>query len=207
MKLQFSSKFTTRLFLLLTAFLTVSQAQATLISGDLTVDNQQWVYLSTDDSVQGDFVSSGNNWGATDSISATLAAGVDYFLHIRAEDVGGIAGFIGDFSLDSSEHVFANGLSYITTNNSDWNVSTSGWSNYSSATTIANHGGGPWGWRPNIDSSAQWIWSSDAYNHNNVYFSLAITATTPAEQIPTPTSLAVFAFGLMAFALRRKVQA
>jgi len=177
-----------------------SVANAGVITGKLNVDNQNWVYLSTDDNVQGDFLSSGNNWTVTDYFNGNLTAGTDYFLHIKAEDVGGIAGFLGEFSLTGNDHVFSNGLVEILTNTTDWNVSTTGWNNYVAATMVnGTNGVGPWGTRPAINQNAAWIWSSNAYNDNNTYFSLGITATN----VPEPSTMLVFALGMIVLVSRQ----
>ena len=175
-------------------------AHAGLLTGALNVDNQHWVYLSTDDNTQGNLLSSGNDWTITDTFSAGLMAGTDYFLHIYAKDVGGIAGFLGEFNLTGSEHLFSNGLDEVLTNTSDWQVSTSGWNNYVNASMVnGTNGVGPWGNIAGVDSSATWIWTTDAQNDNQVYFSLAITAT----DVPEPSTLAIFALALMGLASRR----
>jgi len=174
-----------------------SLANAGLITGELNVDNQHWVYLSTDDNTQGIEISSGNNWTVTDTFSTNLTAGTDYFLHINAQDVGGIAAFLGNFSL-GNDHLFSNGLTEILTNTTNWKVSTSGWNSYVDATMVnGTNGVSPWGTRSAIDSNATWIWSSDAQNDNNVYFSLAITA------VPEPSTFAIFALGMIGLASRR----
>ncbi len=47
----------------------------------------------------------------------------------------------------------------------DWGVSTRGWNNYQDARGLGSNGAWPWGTRPAIDTSAEWIWSADAHNH------------------------------------------
>ncbi|WP_075186183.1 PEP-CTERM sorting domain-containing protein [Teredinibacter haidensis] len=190
-----------RLVLASVAFFSIA-ANATLISGELNVDNQHWVYISTDDSTQGDSISSGDNWGITDTFSHTLDAGTDYFLHIYAEDVGGIAGFLGNLFLDSSDHIFTNGTDTLLTNGTDWNVSTTGWSGYTTASTYGSNGVGPWGTQAAIDSSAQWIWSDDAHNHNETYFSVAINSVSSAS-VPEPSTLILLFIGIAGLGLSR----
>lgn len=181
-----------------------TSASATLLSGGLNVDNGYAAYISTDNATQGTLVSSANNWYSTYSFSGVnLTAGQDYFLHIFAYDQGGIAGFLGEFNLSGSDHVFSNGLSNLKTNTTDWDVSTSGWNNYLDATSLGNNGVGPWGTQSAVASDAQWIWSADAHNHNQVYFTTAISAAKVSE----PTSMMLFGFGLAGLMLaRRKVR-
>jgi hypothetical protein len=150
------------------------------LSGNLTADNRFDVYLSTDDSVQGLYIGSGSNWRKTYNFSYDLIDGQDYFLHIVAEDQGGIAGFLGQFNL-TSEHLFSNKQTTIYTTPEHWKVSKTGWTNYVNAAKVnGNNGVSPWGTRPSISANATWIWSQDAYNDNKVYLSLAIIAQIPA---------------------------
>ena len=103
-------------------------AHATLMSGSVHVDNLVSVYISTDDTIEGTLLASGTDWTiATAFTNFNLATGTDYFLHVFAEDAGGRAGFIGDFSLTGTDHLFVNGLSTITTNPTDWVVNKTGW--------------------------------------------------------------------------------
>jgi len=148
------------------------------LSGNLNVDNQFDAYLSIDDNVQGTFLGSGSNWQISEAISSGLNEGQDYYLHIHARDIGGAAGFLGEFSLTGSSHTFENGSASLLTNGSDWRVSTSGWSSYQSASTYGANGVTPWGNRSGVDSSAQWIWSSDNWAHNTNYFTTKISASS-----------------------------
>ena len=181
--------------------LSSTQASATMLSGGLNVDNGYAAYISTDDSVQGTLVSAANNWYSTYNFSGVnLSAGQNYFLHIFAYDQGGIAGFLGEFNLTGSDHVFSNGLNTLLTNTTDWDVSTSGWGGYQDASYLGNNGVSPWGTRSGVSSNADWIWSQDAHNHNEVYFTTAITAAAVSE----PGAMMLFGLGLAGLMFARK---
>ena len=127
-----------------------------------------------------------------------------YYLHVQAEDWGYIAGFLGDFSIDTNDHVFNNGLAQLLTNNVDWNLSTTGWNNYTTASTsllgTSYNGIGPWGLRNGVDANADWIWSSESYTDLNAYFSTTITAVTA---VPAPSTMIIFGLALIGLASRR----
>ena len=146
------------------------------LSGTLHVDNSFEVYISTDDSVEGVLISSGNSWPTAYTFLTTLSAGQEYYLHVKAADSGGAAGFLGDFELSGSNHTFSNGLATLNTNTTDWVVSKTGWSNYVPASSYGVNGVSLWGNRPAVDSSAEWIWSSDNNADNLNYFSIKIIA-------------------------------
>jgi hypothetical protein len=190
--------------LILTMLMIVSApASATLISGGLSVDNGYIAYLSTDNFNPGSMISSGNNWTTTYTFSGiNLTAGQNYFLHIYAYDQGGIAGFLGQFNLTGAGHLFSNGQSTLMTNTIDWSVSTSGWNSYLAANTLGVNGVGPWGTRPGISSSAEWIWSADANNHDFNYFSTAISAV--AVEVPEPNSLFLMSLVIIGLVVARK---
>lgn len=179
-------------------------ASASVLTGNLNVDYTFSAYLSTDDNVQGALLVSGNDWTVTDTFSTNLTAGTDYYLHVQAEDWGYIAGFLGDFSIDTNDHVFNNGLAQLLTNNVDWNVSTTGWNNYTTASTsllgTSYNGIGPWGLRSGVDANADWIWSSESYTDLNAYFSTTITAVTA---VPAPSTMIIFGLALIGLASRR----
>ncbi|MDX2464343.1 MAG: DUF11 domain-containing protein [Porticoccus sp.] len=149
------------------------------LSGDINVDNEHTTYISTDNSVAGTLISSGNNWPLTDSFAGiVLTPGIPYFLHVNGIDVGGVAAFLGDFTLTGGGHTFAGGGTTITTGTTNWLVSTTGWSSYVVPTGYGLNGVAPWGVRPPpADPAAEWIWSADNNLDNNVYFTLAINPT------------------------------
>lgn len=186
--------------LLLSVTTLISTAHAGLIEGNINVDNYHSVYLSTDDNVQGTFLTYNANWGATDTFSSALTAGTDYFLHIKATNYGGPAAILGSFNLDASEHLFSNGLdSIVTDTSSNWGVSSTGWGSYGSTTSYGINGVNPWGLQAGVDASAEWIWT-DSYSNGDVrYFTVAINAV----DVPEPSSVALFSLALLAFGARR----
>ena len=99
----------------LAAIASVSTAQATTLSGNLTADNDFAAYISTDDSVLGTVLTGGNDWTITNTLSQSLTAGVTNYLHIVALNQGGPDGFIGSFSLSDSLFKFANGTQSLVT--------------------------------------------------------------------------------------------
>ena len=145
------------------------------LTGSMNVDNTFRAYISTDDSVQGALIGSGNNWPTTVDIATMLTEGQDYYLHVYATDVGGVAGFLGDFEITGTSHSFSNGLKVLDTNTSDWSVSTTGWENYLPASGYGLNGVSPWGNRSAVNGTAEWIWSSDNNNDNVNYFSAKIS--------------------------------
>ena len=175
----------------LLALATIGQNSfASTLSGELTVDNSETVYISTSDSVAGAEIVAGASWPVTESFSGIeLVAGQDYFLHVHGVDAGFVAGFLGEFSIEGIDHLFANGATTIATNDTDWLVSTSGWGDYVGASSLGVNGIAPWGPFPSIDASAQWLWSTDAINDNEAFFTLAIIATP----VPLPPAIWLFA--------------
>lgn len=190
-------------FAISTLLLASTQVSASLLSGGLNVDNGYVAYLSTDNNVQGTQISAGNNWTSTYNFSGVnLDAGQNYFLHIYAYDQGWIAGLLGDFNLNGTDHVFANGQSNLTTNTTDWDVSTSGWNAYQNVSSLGANGVGPWGTRPDVDSSAEWIWSANAYDDNYAYFTTAISAVSAS--VPEPSTMFLLGLGLAGLVVARK---
>ncbi|MBL4822842.1 MAG: hypothetical protein JKX90_04870 [Colwellia sp.] len=152
------------------------------LTGSMNVDNTFEAYISTDDSVQGIPIGSGNDWPTTVDIATTLAEGQDYYLHVYAVNDGthanDVAGFLGDFEITGTDHTFLNGLTTLNTNTTEWVVSTTGWSNYQSVSAYGLNGVSPWGAISGVDNSAQWIWSSNNKADNVNYFSTRIVAPT-----------------------------
>jgi hypothetical protein len=199
-------------------------ASATTISGNLTADNAFFAYVSTDNSVLGTLVASGNSWPTTFTISAAaLTPGVTNYLQIEVINYGGPGGFIGDFTLSDAGFHFANGTQSLLTETTDWagiyNSSNSSvvaqpWVQPTGATvSFGANGVAPWGVRPGISATADWIWPNDANSLPSgsacplctVDFSTVISPATTT--VPEPGSMILFGSGLAALAgmLRRKL--
>ncbi len=161
------------------------------LSGLLVVDDEFEAYISTSDSVEGTEIKSGTSWQTQYSLEADLDNNQDYYLHIKARDTGGIAGFIGEFELSGSGHAFANGTTSLTTNTADWGVSTSGWQNYQTPTAYGTMASSLWPTFANIDGNANWIWSSDYNNDNAAYFTTKISALCTADGTHQATGILI----------------
>tara|TARA_R110002110_G_scaffold91264_1_gene237352 strand:- start:450 stop:1082 length:633 start_codon:yes stop_codon:yes gene_type:complete len=185
-------------------------ASATLLSADLTVDNQFVLYISTDDSVAGTAFGSDNNWFVPTSHSTTLTDPVTYYLHLFAEDRGGPQMFIGEFSLADTNYAFANGGQSLLTNTTDWQGNNTGFgSPYTTLSDLGGDGTSPWGNTADVDDAARFIWtqasSSCGPNGNDcAYFSTAISYTGPQANVPVPATMALFGLGLIGMGVRRR---
>ena len=201
-------------------------AHPATLSGSLTVDNFFFAYVSTSDSTLGTLVASGADWPTTVSLSQALTPGVTNYLHIEAINEWGPAMFVGQFSLDNTLFMFANGTQSLLTDTPHWSAIFNNTNNSATEQTwVMPTGGGvtsfgpndgsvstPWGLFSDIDSSAQFIWSnalladpngacgSDDIHGCTVDFSTPITLTTPSA-VPLPGALPLFASGLVGLGL------
>lgn len=193
--------------LALVGLIATGTTQATTLTGNFNVDNSFQAYLSTNDSVAGNFITSGSNWQVTNSISDnSLTAGTDYFLHVVATNIDNVAGFIGEFNLSGTDHSFGFANTQHAVTNAIWNVSDAGWGGGTAATVIDGHGAAPWGdaFIGGITDSADWVWGDTTGSNQDMYFSLAINSSP----VPVPSAVWLFGTGLIGFiGMRKKASA
>ena len=169
--------------------LPLNNSPDTVLNAHMTADNGYYVYLSTNERDTGTQFGSANNWFNTDNFSSKLNSSVVNYLHIYTYDQGGIAGFLGEFTLSDNRFKFSNDTQNLVTNTTDWRAYRDAFGGVSDLVTgLGFNGTSPWGIRPGIASNAQWIWTHDADGDDVAYLSTtivpvgaAVTATSPGQ--------------------------
>lgn len=171
----------------------VADANATTLSGTLSVDNLFAAYISSDDSVLGTPIASGTDWTKAVSFAGVaLAPGLTHYLHVVGTNAGEVQMFVGKFTLSDANFQFANGTQTLLTDALHWKADP------------FNKPGGPlppagtpvsfgfnnvcctaWGGFDGLNG-AQFIWANSP--EWQAYFSAAITPVAPIET-PLPAAL------------------
>jgi hypothetical protein len=175
-------------------------AGATTLSIDMTTYAPFALYISTDDSVTGTPVDSGNGWPSTYSSSVDLTPGETNYIFVLAWDVHDSSSLIGHFLLSDTDYTFSNGTQTLVTDTSNWGVNTSGFGDtYSTPLDYGTNGASPLGYISGIDASAHFIWDPSGCLCT-AYFSTAITPS----QVPEPSTLLLLGSGMAGLAWLRK---
>lgn len=176
---------------------------ATNLTASLNVDNVFDLYLSTDDSVLGTLIGSGNNWPTTYTFTTALTAGVDNYIHVVATDTGPPAAFLGKFTLSDADFKFANDAQTLLTDTSHWQQSNTGFGvGYFTPTSAGVNGVGPWSFLSTVGADAQWLSYAGS---STTYFSTRITSLAPIPE-PGTWALMIAGLGLLGFAARRRTR-
>ena len=180
-------------------------ASASVLTANVSVDDNIWVYVSTSDTVQGTLIASGP-WDKLTTGTYALTSGTTYYIHVAAQNTGGPGGFVGDFSVDTG-FSFANGSAAMSTDPTHWLVSQSGFgSNYYTPTQWGTNGSHAvwnnpaWGTVSGISSTAPILWDSNSQLVTTLYFSTTLTSSGSAQLgvLPEPVgALALPVVGLM----------
>jgi len=191
-----------------------TNAHATTLTSTVSVDNALSLYLSNNASTLGTLIGSVGSSTDTEipyfrtsySFSEPIPSNQTYYLQIVAYNWSGPAALLGDFTLSDSNFTFNNNSQSLLTNTSNWQVYDD--SLGVGADTLLNLGtnSNPPGYYPanisGIDSSAEWIWTSNNPDVSSVrYFSTPIYST---GVVPEPATVSLLGLGALGLFFRRK---
>ncbi|MBM2815176.1 MAG: hypothetical protein HW421_1938, partial [Ignavibacteria bacterium] len=154
------------------------------LSVNMSADNKFELYISTDNNTTGTNILNGNNWSVKYSTSTNLQAGQDYWIHVKAIDLGLVEMFIGDFTLTGSFR-FENGTQLLGTNTTNWKDSRTAFGqNERTPYYVGNQGIAPWN-NYGYNGGAGHIWDSvwNTSGNDTIYFSAKIITTSNVNNV------------------------
>lgn len=196
-----------------TSLIAGTYANASIISslsGNSYIDDYGFIAISTNDSLQGTKVASTSHWSTAANFTGfSLLADIDYYIHIFVKGGNYPNNVIGEFSIDSTTHQFANGTQDLGTNKVDWLWGTN-WSSmvYAPKNVGTNFSSSFSDTTENIFRANTW----PDYRYTNAYFTTKITAVEELQKpavelqkttVAEPSSFAILALGLIGLATRR----
>ena len=137
----------------------------------ITADNAYTLY------VNGSEIGSGSNWKSVQTYKIPQKDA--YVIAIEATDYGWIAGLMTQINIDGTTLFSDNSWKCTTIFQPGWCLPGFDDTSWDQATEHAVNSGWPWGKINGISDYANWIWSSDEFDHNKVYFRLTIGNTSP----------------------------
>lgn len=189
------------------ALLLSAGAPAATLQGVFTADDFATVYLSTDlvPDAGEMVVDKLTTWQTVDSFSSVaLAPGQDLFLLISVRNsLGGMAMFIGDFTISGDGFSFANGATALSTDTAHWSANTAGFGAPMAAPfEVGVNGASPWGLVPGVSADARFLWGTSQFDPGGeTFFVTRITAAVPE---PGTWALWCAGLGLMGGLARRR---
>jgi hypothetical protein len=184
-------------------------ASASLITGKIAVDNSFALYTGNADGSNLTYIGRNTaHWDVTHTFNFSLDAGQYIYVAAWSDDAAA-QGFIGQFDIDGTSTLLTNNTWEAHLTNIDIDdffsflPSTAqvageiGENTWSPITNTLDNGAGPWGVRPGISTSADWIWGSaltpgSAYGEYQVFRHQVGTAA-----VPEPGTMGLMGLGLL----------
>jgi hypothetical protein len=184
-------------------------ASASLITGKIAVDNSFALYTGNADGSNLTYIGRNTaHWDVTHTFNFSLEAG--QFIYVAAwSDDAAAQGFLGEFTIDGTSTLLTNTTWEAHKTNLDIDdfftylpptsqvadeIAENTWS---PITNTLDNGAGPWGVRPGISTSADWIWGSaltpgSAEGEYQIFRHQVGTAA-----VPEPGTLGLMGLGLI----------
>jgi len=211
------------------------QASAIPFSVDITVDNSYALYYGTQ-SAASTFVGADGDWPSVEHYDFDLPVN-NYIYVVTQSDLAVAQGFLAQFTnLLTNERFYSNNAQWQVTatgryGSAPYNNTSAAFAELNSQLVLANagsnpsggwvattagnaNGASPWGTLSAIDSAARWSWYDSThtgidptiggFNHDEY---LIFRISVGASSVPEPSSVFLFALGLIGLGLARRYKA